>query len=175
MPITYINIASTTLSSNQATITFNSIPSTYTDLVLRWSARTNRSGWPYDQFSLRLNNVTTVNNYSYTQLNASSTSAGTSRGANTSDIVHVAATAVTATTNAFSSGEIYIPNYTSATSKPMTMFTASESDSSTNWYITRTAGQFIPTSTISRIDFYPTFGASIIADSTFYLYGIKKN
>ena len=43
MPATYTLIASNTLSSSAASVTFSAIPATYTDLVLRWSSRTDNA------------------------------------------------------------------------------------------------------------------------------------
>jgi hypothetical protein len=63
---TYVAIAKTVLSSNQAEITFSSIPSTYTDLVVLVSARSASGGSTSDNVALRLNGSTTT--YSYTFL-----------------------------------------------------------------------------------------------------------
>ena len=41
MPATYEPIATTTLGSAQATVTFSSIPGTYTDLVLITNSRSD--------------------------------------------------------------------------------------------------------------------------------------
>ena len=43
MATTYTLITSQTLASSAASVTFSSIPSTYTDLVLRVSARTDNA------------------------------------------------------------------------------------------------------------------------------------
>ena len=45
---TYTLISSNVLSSSAASVTFSSIASTYTDLVLRVSARDDRAGSDWD-------------------------------------------------------------------------------------------------------------------------------
>lgn len=173
MALTYVNIATTTLGSSQSTITFSSISSAYTDLVVQFSARTNRSGWPYDSISMRLNNITTINNYAYSALVSSGTSVSSNSSAGTSDIVFIGATATTAASNTFGFAEIYIPRYSSAIRRQIPIISVAENNSSSN-YVSAMSSLLVPTPAIDRIDLYPTFGASFIAGSTFYLYGIKN-
>lgn len=78
MPATYEPIATYTIPSAVTSYTFTSIPSTYTDLVLVYTAATSSPADLYAQF-----NSDTGNNYSYTVLYASnSNTAGSSRTAN---------------------------------------------------------------------------------------------
>ena len=73
---TYTPIATTTLSSNQATVTFSSISGSYTDLVLIVSAnQTPALNTQYIRF-----NGDTGTNYSYTVLTGNGTSAISARG-----------------------------------------------------------------------------------------------
>ena len=75
---TYTPIATTTLSSNQATVTFSSISGSYTDLVLIVSAQqTPALNTQYIRF-----NGDTGNNYSYTILAGNGTSAVSTRNSN---------------------------------------------------------------------------------------------
>jgi hypothetical protein len=80
MPATYEPIATTTLGSAQATVTFSSIPSTYTDLVLVTIATTSVGGRDYN---LRFNSDT-GSNYSFTVLAGSGSAASSTRASNTS-------------------------------------------------------------------------------------------
>ena len=77
MPSTYESIATTTLGSNQSSITFSSIPSTYTDLriVVYW--KLDVSYYP----SIRINGNSSAI-YSYTTLVANGTSVTTARDTN---------------------------------------------------------------------------------------------
>ena len=68
---TYESISSVTLTSNSTTVTFGSIPQTYTDLVLVIVAKITSGG--LDMF-IRFNSDT-GSNYSYTQLYGNGTSA----------------------------------------------------------------------------------------------------
>lgn len=70
MPTTYEPIATTTLGSNTTEISFTSIPSTYTDLVLILNTKFVTA----QSLTLRLNSDT-ASNYSNTQLYGTGTSA----------------------------------------------------------------------------------------------------
>lgn len=177
MPLTYVNIASTTLGSSQTTVTFSGISSSYTDLLVKWSTRTDRSGFPSDQMTFRFNNVTTNNNYGFTNLNSSGSSRSSSSSGNVSYIEGGnGANAPTSTANNFSNGEIYIPNYVlSSVSKPVGLYVVTENNASTSNGLSIVSGIFLPTSAINRIDIGTLFGTNFVAGSTFYLYGIKNS
>jgi hypothetical protein len=64
MPLTYEPIATTTLGSASSTITFSSIPSSYTDLRISFVARASAN---YIRFRLRFNGDT-GNNYDFMYL-----------------------------------------------------------------------------------------------------------
>ena len=77
MTATYEKIATNTLSSAAISLTFSSIPATYTDLVLITSsqhAASDASSRLYLNF-----NSDTATNYSYTQIRGSGTAAFSSR------------------------------------------------------------------------------------------------
>ena len=78
MPKTYEPIATQTLGTAAANITFSSIPSTYTDLVLVVSAKTNTAA---AQIYMTINGDS-GSNYSRTVLFGTGSSAGTVRNAN---------------------------------------------------------------------------------------------
>ena len=62
----YDSIATTTLSTSTATITFSSIPATYTHLQIRYLAKTNRATYGVDDGFITLNSdVTGANYYSH--------------------------------------------------------------------------------------------------------------
>jgi len=74
---TYTKIATTTLGSSVASYTFSSIPNTYTDLILVYTAATSSA---YDLYA-QLNGDTSTN-YSYTVLYGTGSTAGSARTPN---------------------------------------------------------------------------------------------
>jgi len=78
---TYVAIASYTVTSTQGAITFSSIPSTYTDLLIVGSVLGNGSTSINFQF-----NGDTATNYSYIPLDGSGTSVSSPRQTNTGGI-----------------------------------------------------------------------------------------
>jgi hypothetical protein len=78
MAITYEPIATTTLGSAAASITFSTISGAYTDLVL---VMNGKNATAFDNWRLTLNSDT-GSNYSYTYLLGDGTSASSGRGSN---------------------------------------------------------------------------------------------
>jgi hypothetical protein len=84
MASTYTPIATTTLGSSASSITFSSIPQTYTDLILITEG-IGASGGSYDvDMNVRLNSDT-GSNYSFTYIIGNGSSAFSNRGSNTSN------------------------------------------------------------------------------------------
>jgi hypothetical protein len=81
MPTTYEPIATTTLGSATATVTFSSIPSTYTDLILQTSPKTSDGSGYFQVFP----NNDTGSNYSRTVLQGNGSSASSNRNSNSSN------------------------------------------------------------------------------------------
>lgn len=81
MTITYEQIATTTTSGSQTSVTFSSIPSTYTDLIVIISASVSSD----NPVAIKLNNDT-GSNYSATQVYASSGGASSYRETNQSTV-----------------------------------------------------------------------------------------
>jgi len=75
---TYEPIATTTLSSNQNDITFSSIPSTYTDLVIVFNGKSTNAGSSSNGMRCRVNSDT-GSNYSQTNLNGNGSTTSSSR------------------------------------------------------------------------------------------------
>lgn len=73
---TYTQIASTTLGTAAASVTFSSIPATYTDLVVICSVQTATGG--DDSVGFQFNGDTT-GNYSFSYMNADGSSASSGR------------------------------------------------------------------------------------------------
>ena len=173
MPSSRFLISSQTLASSAASVTFSSIPATYTDLVVRASIRTD-NGSAADDTNLTLNSDTTTN-YSKTWLRGSGTAADSYR-TSSSDPTAMGGRidGNTATSNTFGSYELYLPNYLSTTSKPIGIFTAQE-DNTTIAYINAYADLYRGTSAITTFKLAPTYGTNFLTGSSFYLYGISSS
>ena len=175
MPVTYNLIASNTLSSSAASVTFSAIPSTYTDLVLKFSARASGSG-SLAGLAIKFNGSTT-NIYSNTNLFAYSSSGTSDRTSNASNIPQMDnITDGGGTANTFSSNELYIPNYTAAINKPTSLSSVVEKNTSSNfeWLVYTGAGLYRDTTAISSIALTTNAG-SFVSGSTFWLYGLKNS
>ena len=171
MANTYTLIASNTLSSSAASVTFSAIPNTYTDLVLRYSARN-------DDTTTILNvrfNGDTATNYSNTILRGSGSTVS-SLSYNTTRTQLFEQDGIepsTMTANTFNSSEIYIPSYLVSQNKPMSSFTVTE-DNSTTAYMSAIASLWRNTAAITSFELYSQ-GGNIVSGSSFFLYGIKKS
>jgi hypothetical protein len=170
MPNTYTLIASNTVGSGGvATVTFSSIPSTYTDLLVKMSGR--GSGTNSNEVRLTFNSNTS--GYSNKTLYGSGTTAGSfSFGTAYAYCGEIAAANVTAST--FSNAEIYIPNYASANYKSLSLDSVSENNSATNNQLHLIAGLWSNTAAITSITLGMDGAFVYNQYSTFYLYGISK-
>lgn len=159
MPKTYEPIATTTLGSAQTTITFSSIPQTYTDLVLIYSAKYTSAGSSEMRF-----NGDTSNNYSLTYLYGNGSAAGSGRNS-TQPAIYVDYTG--SSTN-FVLNKVDIMNYTNATTFKTVLIRTGDVSTQTAaevalWRKTPEA--------ITTISLFYTSNFAI--GSTFTLYGIK--
>jgi hypothetical protein len=173
MPITYTLIASTSLSSGAANVTFSGIPNTYTDLKLVISARTNRAS-DEDSVGVAFNDTSGSTGWLLLFNNGSSLTSGTSSslGYGGSFLGRVAA-ASTTPSNIFSNLEAYIPEYASSSNKTFST-TGGFETSGSNPYSTLLLSMRTLGAAISQILIVPGNGTQLVANSSFYLYGIKK-
>ena len=81
MTATYEKIATTTLGSNQASVTFSSIPATYTDIVVIATGKTSTETTLYFRF-----NGDSGSNYSSTDIYGDGSAAGSFRFSNSSEM-----------------------------------------------------------------------------------------
>jgi len=166
MPTTYTPIATTTLGSNQASVTFSPISGSYTDLVIVTSAGNSTSNY-YD--ILVTFNSDTGSNYSRTRLYGNGTSAVSTRDTNQSSIV-VGSMSGNVSTNGYSTGIYHINNYSNSTTYK-TILARQNSPLSTVFAI---AGLWRNTSAITSITMTGEGGTNFASGSTFSLYGIKS-
>jgi hypothetical protein len=154
---TYKPIATQTLGSSSSSVTFSSIPQTYTDLVLVYNGISSASATATFQF-----NSDTGSNYSNTYVlgNGSSTSSG--NGTNTSSMYQFYPTTT------YSSAVSHILNYSNS-NVYKTVLTRS---SNTANYSLANVGLWRNTSAITQIVVGISTG-TFSSGSTFTLYGIK--
>jgi hypothetical protein len=170
MPNTYTLITSTTVGSGgTAAITLSSIPSTYTDLLVKISGRGLQTG-VQTTYDLRFNGSSA----NWDSSNARIYGNGAAATSDSTSPPYLFATGTTATANVFSNDEIYIPNYTTATLyKPVVTYTAAETNATTQ-YLGTQAGNWQDTAAITSITLTGVIN-NFIQYTTVYLYGIANS
>jgi len=167
MANTYTLIEAKSLTSTTASITFSSIPQTYTDLLIKYSGRTSRSDGTADSVDVSFNSSTS--NFSGRILYGSGSSVGTSTTSRWLGSENSGAS----TASTFANVEAYIPNYTGSTYKSVSVDAVTENNG-TEAYSYLGAVLWSNTSAITSITLTPAIG-SFVQYSTFYLYGIKNS
>jgi len=168
---TYNLIASQVVGSGGASsITFSSIPGTYTDLKVVYSTRTSDSATDKGMF-VQFNGDTT-SSYTYKFLRGNGSAAG-SGGTTTTLLYFGNFPGGGSTASTFGNGEFYIPNYTSGNYKSVSADSVSENNATAAWD-TLVAGLWSKTNAITSILLYPE-GGNFVQYSTFYLYGINNS
>jgi hypothetical protein len=157
---TYVSIATQTLGSATASVTFNSIPSTYTDLVL-----VVNSGFSSSSRDLRVQiNNDTNTNYSGTFLYGNGTSAGSTRDtSNTYGFFDVTGTDITLNATWI----VSFNNYSNTTTYKTYLSRFSNAGRGTD----ATVGLWSNTAAITSLVISGSSG-NVLSGSTFNLYGI---
>ena len=174
MANTYVLLNSNTLGANTTSVTFSSIPQTYTDLVLKMSLRLDAGGYAYYKFN---NDVSTY--YSYIILTAGGGTPASYLGSNANPgYITPLGTGLptsTYTASTFANVEMYISNYTATTSRPISIFDANENNNATTYDVSMAANLYRGTAAISSVVFTVAGGNNFVTGSSFYLYGIKNS
>lgn len=164
MPATYEPIQTTTLGSNQATVTLSSIPSTYTDIILVFNG-SNSAG--NDSYLVYMNGDTSAL-YSATYLEGDGSTAYSSRWSNRSDIPVARGASSTAGADMVI---VQFQNYAN-TSVHKSVLSRYSLGNTIGARTSATVGLYRSTSAISSISIKGGSG-NIVTGSTFTLYGIK--
>jgi hypothetical protein len=168
MANTYTLIASNTLNSDTSSVTFSSIPQTYSDLSVRFSIRFSQSSNTFYSGTVDVNGTST---YNKTTLSGDGT---TPTSTYTTGSVQIMPAGL-ATSNTFNNGEIYIPNYASTSqNKHVSWSIAAENNATLGW-VRAVAMLVNSTSAITSITFGPDAPDNLVSGSSFYLYGIKNS
>jgi hypothetical protein len=160
MPATYEKIASTTLGSSQATITFSSISSAYTDLRLTLTA--TKGGYGLLQL-----NSDSGSNYSYTWLDGSGSAAASGR-ASSDNYFYLSQRPFSTTIPHFITFDFL--SYAGSTYK--TCLTTYSQDANGSGYVGNQVCLWRSTSAINSITL--SGGTDYLTGTTATLYGILK-
>ena len=165
MPTTYEPIATTTLGSASTSITFSSIPGTYTDLrivlLMSGSSATNRPRFYF--------NTDTGTNYSYVQVVGEGTVAFANTSNNDNRILFAANPNPSTTIPSFYTADIF--SYSEATNK--TVLCSGSSDANGSGGTGQTVGLWRSTAAITQIVIDNQSGATYSTGTRATLYGIK--
>jgi hypothetical protein len=168
----YQSIQTYTLSSNTATITFSSIPATYTHLQLRLLARSDYAGASEDA-RMQINSQTSTSYYTNHVVYGDGASALTDYDVNSVAGFNVKRLpAATSTASVFGGIVIDILDYTN-TSKNKTLRSLGGWDANGSGRINLSSYLFTSTAAVSSITMTLSTGANYVANSTFALYGIN--
>jgi hypothetical protein len=165
MATTYTLISSVTVGSGgAANIEFTSIPATYTDLSLLFTARVTGN---YEIY-FTLNNSTS--NFSVRRLQG----AGTDGVSSSTSSPRFAGFSVDGdwTASTFSNNSVYIPNYAGSNNKSYSIDTVQERNDG-YCFMNLAAGLWSDSSAITSIKLTPNTN-SFLQHSTAYLYGISN-
>jgi hypothetical protein len=161
MPVTYIPIATQTLGSAAASVTFSSISGAYTDLVLV-AVQGNNQNTDYDVY-IRFNSDS-GSNYSRTNLSGNGTSATSARTSNNTEIRIGPSLNNTVT----SMVTLNVMNYSNTTTNKTSLLRSGHASG----YTIAEVALWRNTAAITSIDLTLQGGFSFVAGSTFSLYGI---
>ena len=167
MADTFVKIATVTVGAGGASsMAFSSIPSTYTDLCLKISARTTNAYFR-DSVEIKFNGGTSAGNL------RTILAQGTSVVSENQSNLYVQIEGNTGTTaNTFGSAEIYIPNYISSNSKSLSTDAVTENNAAADNALYLNAGLWSNSAAINAISLVG--GGNFMQYSTASLYGILK-
>jgi hypothetical protein len=171
----YQSIATTTVGvGGAATITFSSIPSTYSNLQIRGISRVSSGATSSNDILIRFNSDTAAN-YSIHYLFGSGAAA--SAAGTTSTTYSYATRASTprngSTANAFGSFVVDIFDYANSNKFKTVRGFAGIDTNDTNGIVSLASGNWRSTTAITRIDLTDELGGNFSQYSSFALYGIK--
>ena len=168
MAATYTPIASITLGATALSVTFSSIPQTYTDLIIIVNAKNTNNSESTKSCFLRFNGDST-SLYSYTWIDGNGSSASSNRdsGANRAYYGEIVNSYNVNASN-FSQFNININNYSNTTTHKTFL-----SRSSNLFYPSLVCGLYRSTSAITSVQLLIQDTDQFVVGSTFNLYGIQ--
>jgi hypothetical protein len=169
-------IAHQELASAAASITFSSIPQTFTDLYLKVSGRCDRNVFSFSYVYLQFNS--SGSGYTYRALQGDGSSVNSynqaTGGLTTVALIAGGVSQANNTADTFGNSGFYIPNYTGSTAKSVSVDGVSETNA-TGATAQITAGLWSGTDAITQIEIKPWQSGSLFnwtSGTSATLYGI---
>jgi hypothetical protein len=171
MAITYNLISSVTLSGT-STISFTSIPQTFTDLLIKFSVKSN-GGSIADATIVSINGTPALTPTGNSTRILSKDTAKTSASNN----YYIAMSGESASTSSFSNTDIYFPSYTQTGIRKLLLANSGYGRTAGNGTAMIGSASCTITAAINSIsfDYFDNGGTGFRSGSTAYLYGIKKD
>ena len=160
MASTYTPIATYTAGSAQASYTFNSIPSTYTDLVIVMNGQVASGG---NDNILYQYNGDTGSNYSGTSLYGTGSAAASDRASNSVSYIAGRVSSAANSTSIFQ-----VQNYSNTTTNKTSLARGNAPDALVMAFV----GMWRSTAAINSIKLYTASSVNFNVGSTFTLWGI---
>jgi hypothetical protein len=154
-------------SGGQATIDFTSISSSFTDLAIMLSLRTNRNA-TYDDFRIQFNSsdgtsrILLGNGATVTSFTQPTILTGGGAGGNNT------------TASTFGNAFVYVPNYASTTTNKSVSMDGVQEHNATTAYQSINAGLWSNNNAINAVKIQPGDGTLFLQYSSATLYGITK-
>ena len=169
--MTLIGSPITVGSGGVASVTFSSIPATYTDLVVKASVRSLRAS-SEDGMGFTVNSSGATSWLLLTG-NGSSASSGTNSSLGYGSFWTGRIPGNTTTSNTFGNWELYLPNYILSGAKSYSLDAVTE-DNSSSAYASLQAGYYSSVGAVTSLTLSAA-NSNLAQYSTFYLYGISNS
>ena len=164
---TMVPIATQTLGSAAASVTFNSI-SGYTDLVLIAVGRSATASVS-DSYLLTVNGDNAGTTYSRTRILGTGSAASSSNRTSAPNIDFEGLSGNSATSGVYSTSIINLPNYSNTSIYKTILIRGNDASN----YVEATVGLWRNAAAITSINLAASSAANLMAGSTFTLYGIQ--
>ena len=171
----YESIQTVNVTSNVASISFTSIPATYTHLQIRFIGKSSNTDPGGSNVTFNFNSDTTQSNYRSHWLTGDGASASASNLQGSGYYIYASSILTNNGSQAsmFTAGVIDILDYANTNKYKTTRSLAGDSDNSTNGLMRLLSGLWISTSAITNITFTLADASNFRQYSQFALYGIK--
>jgi hypothetical protein len=174
-PSSYESIATAVGTGSNSSITFSSIPSTYTSLQIRILTKATRTGSSGTNDGFLQFNGDTGSNYSYHYLIGDGSSPSAAGGASQTSmrIARIDQSSFSGLTNMMAVGVIDIHDYASTTkAKTVRYITGNDTNNVGDGQVNLGSGGWFSTSAVNQVSIFVS-GTSFTTSTVISLYGIK--